>query len=185
MDKILNLNLLPLYITPVITVSTSFGSFPINLLCKLIDWSLCDLDTLIEVYGSYLICSIYFIYLFICFMLYLFCLLILLILLFVVVVVAYSFLIHSIVVVLGFLCILLLCLLLVHCCLWCHCVLESCCPFAIVALYLLLFLFSLLTQCVSYSSYCHCYLYNLALVLLVWLLALVVYNFPYGDFIVN
>ena len=46
-------------------------------------------------------------------------------------------------------------------------------------------LFSLLTQCVSYSSYCHCYLYNLALVLLVWLLALLVYNFPSGDFTVN
>ena len=80
LDKILNLYLLPLYFTSVITVSASFGSFPINLLYKLIDWFLCNLDALIGVYGSYLICSIYFIYLFICFMLYLFCLLILILL---------------------------------------------------------------------------------------------------------
>ena len=55
----------------------------------------------------------------------------------------------------------------------------------IITLYLFLFLFSLLTHCVSSSSYCHCYLYNLGLVLLVWLLTLLVNNFPYGDFIVN
>ena len=57
--------------------------------------------------------------------------------------------------------------------------------FGIIILYLFLFLFSLLTLCVSYSNYCHPYLYDLALVLLVWLLALLVYKFPYGDFIVN
>ena len=45
-------------------------------------------------------------------------------------------------------------------------------------------LFSLLTQCTS-KGYCHHYLYDLALVLLVSLLTLLVYNFPYGDFIVN
>ena len=92
------------------------------------------------------------------------------------------FLIHSIVV-LVFLCILLFRRLSVLCCLCCHCVLKPC-PFAIVALYLFLFLFSLLTHCIS-KSYCHRYLYDLALVLLVWLLTLLVYNFPYGDFIVN
>ena len=64
-------------------------------------------------------------------------------------------------------------------------VLEPCCPFAIVVLYLFLFLFSLLTHCVSNSSYCHRYLCDLLLVLLVWLLTLLVYNFPYSDFIVN
>ena len=47
-----------------------------------------------------------------------------------------------------------------------------------------MFLFSLLTHCVSYSGYCHRYLYDSALVLLVWLLTLLVYNFPYGDFII-
>ena len=94
------------------------------------------------------------------------------------------FLIHSIVVVLVFVCILLFCELLVLCCLCCHCVFKPCCPFTIAALYLFLFLFSLLTHRIS-KSYCHCYLYDLALVLLVWLLTLLVYNFPYGDFIVN
>ena len=52
------------------------------------------------------------------------------------------------------------------------------------SLYLLLFLFSLLTHCIP-KSYCHRYLYDLALVLLAWLLNLLVYNFPYDDFIVN
>ena len=70
------------------------------------------------------------------------------------------------------------------CCLCCHCVWQPRSLFAIVALYLFLFLFSLLTQCTS-KGYCHHYLYDLALVLLVWLLTLLVYNFPYGDFIVN
>ena len=51
-------------------------------------------------------------------------------------------------------------------------------------LYLLLVLFSLLTHCIS-KSYCCRYLYDLALVLLVWLLNLLVYNFPYGDSIVS
>ena len=69
-------------------------------------------------------------------------------------------------------------------CRCCHCVLKPCCPFAIVALYLFLFLFSLLTHCIS-KSYCHRYLCDLALVLLVWLLTLLFYNLPYGDFIVN
>ena len=54
------------YITPVITVSASFGGFSIDLLCELIDWSLNDLDALIEVYSSYLIYVLFipFIYLF-------------------------------------------------------------------------------------------------------------------------
>ena len=56
--------------------------------------------------------------------------------------------------------------------------------FAIVALYLFLFLFSLFTHCIS-KSYCHRYLYDLPLILLAWLLTLLVYNFPYIDFIVN
>ena len=83
-----------LYITLVITVSASLGGFSIDLLCKLIHWSLCDLDALIEVYSSYLLYVLFilFIYLFaLCYIC--FCLLILLILLFVVVdvVVASSF----------------------------------------------------------------------------------------------
>ena len=55
---------------------------------------------------------------------------------------------------------------------------------SIVSLYLFLFLFSLLTHCIS-RSYCHRYLYDSPLVFFVWLLSLLVYNFPYGDFIVN
>ena len=94
------------------------------------------------------------------------------------------FLIYSTVDFLNFLCILLFCRLSVPCCLCSHYVLEPCCPFAIVALYLFLLLFSLLTHCIS-RSYFHRYLYYLALILLVWLLTLVVYNFPYSDFIVN
>ena len=94
------------------------------------------------------------------------------------------FLIHSIVVVLVFLCLLLFWWLSVLCCLCCHCEFEPSCPFVIVALYLFLFLFSLLTHCIS-KSYCRRYLYDLVLALLVWLLTLLVYNFPYGDFIVN
>ena len=90
----MTLYLFCLYITPVITVSASFGSFSFDLLCELIDWSLCDLDALIEVHSFYLIYVLFvlFIYLFaLCYIC--FCLLILLILLFVVVdvVVAYSF----------------------------------------------------------------------------------------------
>ena len=94
------------------------------------------------------------------------------------------FLIHFIVVVLVHLCILLFCRLSGLCCLCCHCLLEPY-LFAVITLYLFLFLFSLLTHCVSYSSYCHRYLYDLALTLLVWLLTLLVYHFPYVDFIVN
>ena len=60
------------------------------------------------------------------------------------------------------------CRLSVLCCLCCHRVLEPCFPFAFAALYLFLFLFNLLKHCVSNSGYCHRYLYDLALVLLVW-----------------
>ena len=63
------------------------------------------------------------------------------------------FLIHSTVVVLVFLCILLFCQLLLLCSLCCHIVLKPCCPFAITALYLFLFLFRLLTHCISKSSF--------------------------------
>ena len=103
-----------------------------------------------------------------------FCLLILFILLFVVVdvVLAYSFrnLFHCSCP--GSLYILLFCRLSERCCLCCHCLLEPYYSFAIINLYLFPFLFSFLTHCVSYSSYCHHYLHNLALVLLVWLLTL-------------
>ena len=83
-----------LCITPLITVSISFGGYLIDQQWKSIDWSLCDLDALIEVYSSYLtyVLFILFIYLFVlCYLC--FCLLVFLILLFVVVdfVVAYSF----------------------------------------------------------------------------------------------
>ena len=56
-----------LYITPVITVSASFGGYSIDLLCELIDWSVNYLDALIKVYSSYLIYAlfIFFIYLFV------------------------------------------------------------------------------------------------------------------------
>ena len=54
-----------------------------------------------------------------------------------------------------------------------------------VALYLFLFLFNLSNHYVSNSSYCYRYLYYLGLVLLVQLLTLLVYNFPYGDLILN
>ena len=47
------------------------------------------------------------------------------------------------------------------------------------------FLFSFLTHRVSYLSYCHCCLYNSALVLLVWLLIPLVYNFLYDNRIVT
>ena len=152
------------------------------------------------------------------------------------------FLIHSIVVVLVFLCILFFCWLSVLCCLCCHYVLEPYNSFAIITSYLFLFLFivlthsllllfnsfycscgfsmyftflsivatflfmlplclgaslsrchrcfvlflflfSLLAHCVSNSRYCHRCLYDLALVLLDWLLTVWVYNFPYGDFV--
>ena len=94
-DTILILNFFFLYITPIITVSTSFGGYSIDQHCKSIDWFLCDLDALIKMYSSYLtyVLCILFIYSFaLCYLG--FCLLILLILLFVVVeaVFAYSFL---------------------------------------------------------------------------------------------
>ena len=47
-----------------------------------------------------------------------------------------------------------------------------------------IFIWFKLTHCVPYSS-CHRYCYDLALVLLVWPLTLLVYNFPCGDFILN
>ena len=59
-------------------------------------------------------------------------------------------------------------------------------PFAIITLYLFLFLFNFLThwkhptQVIVISIF-----YDLALVLLNWLLTLLVHNFPYGDFIAN
>ena len=79
-----------------ITVSASFGGFSTGFLCELIDWSLNDLDALIEVYNSYpiyLLLFTLFIYLFALCYIY-FCLLTLLVLLFAVVdvVVVYSFL---------------------------------------------------------------------------------------------
>ena len=115
------------YITPVITVSASFRGFSVDLLCGLIDWSMRDLDALIKVYSSDLICFIYSIYLFIFPVCYVcFCLLILLILLFVFDDVVVSFLFFnsvSIVVVLFFLRILLFCRLSVPYCLSCHCIL--------------------------------------------------------------
>ena len=118
----------------------------------LIDWSLNDFDALMEVYSSFLIYAllILFICLFALYYIY-FCLLALLILLVVVdaVVVVYSFFIYSTVVFLNVLCLLLFCRLSVPCCLCCHYVLEPCCPFAIIALYLFLLLFSLLTHCIS------------------------------------
>ena len=95
------------------------------------------------------------------------------------------FLIHFIAVVIVLLCILLFCQLSVLYYFCCHCLLEPYYSFTIITLYLFLFLFSLLTYCVSYSSYCRRYLDNLALGLLVWLLTLLVYNFSNGDFIVN
>ena len=71
------------------------------------------------------------------------------------------------------------------CCLCCHRFLEPYCLFTIITLYLFLFLFGLLTHCLFYTSYCHRYLYDLALVILVWLLTLLVFRFPYADFIIN
>ena len=56
----------------------------------------------------------------------------------------------------------------------CKPLLELYYPFAIINLYLFLFLFSLLNHCVSNSSHFHRYLYDLALVLLAWLLTLLV-----------
>ena len=60
----------------------------------------------------------------------------------------------------------------------------SCAIITLITLQLFLFIFSLLPHCVSYLSYFHSYLYDSALVYVVWLLILTVYNFPYGDFIV-
>ena len=176
-----------LYITPAITLYASFRGFSIDLLCELFDWFLNDLDALIEVYSSYLIYILFilFIYLFALCYIY-FCLLILLILLFVVVdvVVVYSFFNSSYCSCFGF-SIYFTFLSLVGTLLF---MLALCIgallSFVIVVLYLFLFLFSLFTHYIS-KSYCSRYLYDLPSVLLVWLLTLLVYIFPYGDFIVN
>ena len=154
-----------LCITPLITVFTSFGGYSIDWQCKSVDWFLCDLDALIEVCSSYLmyVLFILFIYLFVlCYLC--FCLLILLILLFVVVDVAYSFFNSFHCSCSGssnyftFLSVVRTLLFMLP--LFIRTLLES----AIITLYLFLFLFSLLTHCVSYSSYFHRYLYDLALV---------------------
>ena len=65
-------------------------------------------------------------------------------------------LIHSIVVVLVFLCILLFCRLSVLCCLCCHCVLEPYNPFSIITLYLFLLLFKFLTHYLFVFNSFHC-----------------------------
>ena len=125
-------------------------------------WSKCIVPTYI--------CSVnLFIYLFaLCYIC--FCLMMLLILLFAVVdvvAVAYSVFNSFHCSCSGFSMYFTFCRLSVLCCLCCHCVLEPF-PFAFVALYLFLFLFNLLNHCVSNSSYCHRYLYDLVLVLLLW-----------------
>ena len=68
--------------------------------------------------------------------------------------------------------ILIYCRLSVLCC-WC-------CQYLLAP-----FLFSLLTHRVSFLSYCHCYLHDSALILLVWLLIPLVYNFLYDNCIVT
>ena len=95
------------------------------------------------------------------------------------------FLIHFVVVALVFLFILFYCRLSVLCCLCWKCLLAPCYSFASTTLHIFLFLFSFLTHCVSNLSYCYYYLYDSALVLVVWLLTLLVYNLPYGDFSVT
>ena len=155
------------------------GNWLIGLCVTWTLWSRCIALTFYMFNLLYL--SIYFLY-----VIFAFCLLIFLILLFLVVglVVAYSFfdLFHCS-------CsgssMYFFCRLSELCCLCCHCLSELYYSFAIITLYLYLFLFSSLTHSVSYSRYCYCYLYHLALVLLISLLTLLVYNFPYGDFIVN
>ena len=169
LHTILNLYLFCLYISPVITVSASFGGFSVDLLCELIDWSLCYLDTLIEVYSSYLIYVLFilFIYLFaLCYIC--FCLLILLILLFVVVdiVVSYSFFNSFHCSCSGF-SMYFIFLLVISTLLF---ILPLCIGASLSRCHrcfvLFLFLFSLLAHCVFNSRYCHCCLYDLALVLL-------------------
>ena len=115
--------------------------------------------------------------LFICFMLsFFFGLLALLTFSVVDVVVAFSFLKFILLQLFWFFYVFLLfCWLSVLCCLCCHCLFEPYYLFAIITLYLFLLLFSLLAYCVSNSSYCHRYLYDIALILLVWLLTLLVY----------
>ena len=121
------LYLFGLHIKSVITVSVLFGGYSIDLQCKSIDWFLCDLDALIEVYNSDLIYAlcILFIYLFAsCYLC--FCQLILLILLFffLMLLLLIGFLIHFIVAVLVFLRILPFHRLSVGYRLCCHCLLE-------------------------------------------------------------
>ena len=121
------LYLFGLHIKSVITVSVLFGGYSIDLQCKSIDWFLCDLDALIEVYNPdllYVLC-ILLIYLFALYYLG-FCLLTLLILLlsFLMLLLLIRFLIHSIVVVLVLLRILPFYRLSVLYLLCCHCLLE-------------------------------------------------------------
>ena len=121
------LYLFGLHIKSVITVSVLFGGYSIDLQCKSIDWFLCDLDALIEVYNPdllYVLC-ILLIYLFALYYLG-FCLLTLLILLlsFLMLLLLIGFLIHSIVVVLVLLRILPFYRLSVLYLLCCHCLLE-------------------------------------------------------------
>ena len=52
------------WITPLVTVSTSYGSHSIELECELGDWFLCGLDTVIEVDRSLFIHFFYSVYLF-------------------------------------------------------------------------------------------------------------------------
>lgn len=71
-------------ITPVITMSESFAGSSIDQQCKSIDWFLCNLGTLIEVYSSCFIYVLFILFVHLFGLSYLcFCLLILLILLFV------------------------------------------------------------------------------------------------------
>ena len=134
-------------------------------------WSECIVLILYMFYLFYL--SIYLLCVILCYIR--FCLFILLILLFAVVnvVAAYSFLNLFHCSCPGFS--MYFMFFYVFCCLCCHCVLEHCFPFSIAVF---------LTHCIS-KIYCHRYLYDLALAFVVWLLTLLVYNFPYGDFIVN
>ena len=52
-DTTLILSLFCFYITYVITLSPSFGGYWVEKQCRLIDWFLCNLDALIEVYNYY------------------------------------------------------------------------------------------------------------------------------------
>ena len=132
-------------------------------------WSRCIILPLHMFYLFYLSIYLFYVIFAIVYWYYQFYCLLLLILLLLI-----HFLIHFIAAVPVHLCILLFYRLSELCCSCYHCLLEPYYSFAIITLYLFLLLFSLLTHCVSYSSYGHCYFYDLALVLLVWLLILYV-----------